>query len=160
MDEEAEYHYLKIKRGYIRTKITKYVNALSSQAETWNIKQCENAIDDLNNFKENLIRSNSEISNVIWKFISDEKEFEAESEKCDFYDGMLVSSLRAMRDKIELLQNEQTPFVASFNESVSNTPRVNQLKLPNIPLPEYSHSLGESFEKFITNFEYRKQIFT
>ena len=155
MDDGAEFQYLKIKRGYVRAKITKYVNTLSSQAESWNIKHCENAIDDLNNLKENISNANSEISNIIWKFISDENEFEEESEKCDYYNGLIVSGLRAMRDKIETLRNDEQPFpfLASYNDSVSNTPRASQLKLPNIPLPVYSHSLGESYEKFITNFE-------
>ena len=44
-----------------------------------------------------------------------------------------------------MLENRETNIGSS---SVSN-----KLKLPDLPLPEYSHSKGESIEKFFKDFE-------
>ena len=65
-----------------------------------------------------------------------------ELESCDTYNKYIL-------DTLAMLERPPSPNIdASDSHRISN-----QLKLPTPPLPTYSHTEGESLEKFFNNFE-------
>ena len=64
--EIEQFKFLKANRTYLRGKVTRYCNNISSQVASFSIKECKDAVADLNNFRSKLDQANLEISKGIW----------------------------------------------------------------------------------------------
>ena len=132
--------FISYQRGFLRQSITK--KALKIEREYASLTKIEKveSITFLKDSRSRLNKFNEEIAEELWKkqgMESDFKEhFTTEMERCEEYELKIIKC-------ISLLETE----VASQDAPVtSDIPRGNRLKLPELPLPEYSHAEGESLE--------------
>ena len=148
MDAE-EFKFRKDNRKYLRTKVTKFINNISPQISTFSIQECRDAAYQITQFRSRLEKHNLEISSSIWKYEKDRTKLNEEMEGCDEYDAKLAEMSRQVEDRVTSAQSN-----SSSNPSVPDSMRItNQIKLPQLPLPEYNHAPGEDLNKFFSNFE-------
>jgi hypothetical protein len=145
--ELEQLKFLKENRKYLRGKVTRKCNAVVSSLEQFTVEQCSYALSDIKTLREKLDKSNEGILKGLWIHETEDGALNRELESCDKYDDEMASLVRRVESRI-------TSFSNSPLQPTSETPRPNtQLKLPQLPLPEYSHTHGESLERFFFNFE-------
>ena len=151
-------NFLKDNRKYLRTKVTKHCSSLSAQVSTLNVQQCTEAKLDLKNLRHKLEKANYDISKGIYLHVTDRSLLDDELQKCENYEDKIDSLHKALDGKIAALSvvdaRPAGGAVGSSSMLANGIPMVgSQLKLPQLPLPEYSHAEGESLDRFISNFE-------
>ena len=99
--ELDELKFLKDNRKYLRSKITRSCNHVSSQVGDYDLQMSNNVISDLKELREKLNVSNMEISKGIWKHESDRAILDGELAKCDEYDARIVEAVRSLEVRIE-----------------------------------------------------------
>lgn len=145
-----ELQFLKDNRRYLRTKATKRCNIVKTNIQHFSFDQCTNEIADLETLRTQLTKSNDEVSKGIWLHVKDRNELDAELADIDKYDEQIVQTQRLLTTRIKDVSVAQIPSAAPNQEFARIS---SQLKLPQLPLPQYSHSEGESLDSFFTNFE-------
>ncbi|XP_068243248.1 uncharacterized protein [Palaemon carinicauda] len=128
--------YLKNVRAHHRTQVTKKCKNVQDNCGSFTSREVEENILSLDSLRQKLDDCNTQISELIWK--SDKGGLAAELKSCDEYDEKITSAISFLKS---------VPNVCDGND-VSN-----KLKLPELPLPVYSHARGESIEKFFRDFE-------
>ena len=128
--------YLKSMRGYQRAQVTRKFDHIQRNIDTLSGKEKSELLVKLRNIQQKVEDYDRKISAIIWES-KDQESFNKELDLCNEYEEKLVQS-------IALLERSGT----DNKEIVSN-----KLRLPDLPLPEYSHSKGESIEKFFQDFE-------
>ena len=128
--EEGEFNFLKNNRKLLRAKITRLTNTIPSQVEGFDVKQCNNTIADLSDFKSKIESANLQLAKGIWKFLSSDDERKTEFEKCEEYDHKIVTSVRLVQEQLDSLSRPFAPAALQSNQ-VSDLSRIGQqLKLP------------------------------
>ena len=137
-ENTSDVDYLKHRRKYTRSELTKIKNKISSETKSQSQKSA--TLARVRNIKEKLDKFNSQISLLLYKSEVTEETFQSEYDSCVFYDGIVDTCL-------EIIKPEALP-------SVDNSANANRtaLKLPNLPLPTFT-SRGEDLNKFFVNFE-------
>ena len=147
--------YFKYMRKYVRSKITKKCGQvmLSDDLDTLTAN-----IEILDALQTEISGYDSDIRRLLFSSIKDKKELDAELEKCDQYLDNLSDTKRSLKAKIKSISDmgmASTSFVEDRGPQPGlTTPRLaNQIKLPNLPLPEYSNLEGECLETFLSQYE-------
>ena len=136
----SDLKFLVRSRGHLRAQITKKCSHVQdnymylSQQE---ITECELSLKD---FKSRLGDLNGKIADLLWKE-GDEDAFSGELESCDSYDDKIFTAVSRLK------------MVGTTNDGNRPNDKSGHIKYPTLPLPEYSHSEGESLEKFFKDFE-------
>lgn len=147
--EGEELQYVKSQRKYYRTKATKLCNNIESNYANLSLQDKFQLKDDLNDVKDKLNFYNNNVSKLLWKVMRTEDEIFDEMKMCDSYDDKLLQLIRRLGETTSSAVPTQSVSAGnSSNVSVST-----QLKLPQIPLPEFSNAKGEALEQFIAAFE-------
>ena len=155
---EKELKYLKFSRRYIRGKITKKFIALTSDViNNSDLKECKTYLGEIGDLKEEIKASNKEVANLIWRHTEDEAVLNQEMEDVDSYNQKLTALHNSLDDRVSELTRviSDSPDQPSHSGGfISDHSRIsNQLKLPQLPLPEYSNTDGENLHDFFQNFE-------
>lgn len=151
-DAERELGFLKANRKHYRTKATKKCNYVENNLLTLSPQQMKDEIVDLKKLEVKLQGCDRDISRVIWK-IADEARMTSEIEDCDRYETILSSAIQSLEAHLPSPDaSGRNSSMMQNNDSVHVSNHTN-LRLPQIPLPEYSRASGETLEMFLYSFE-------
>ena len=149
MSDKEEVEFLQSSRSRIRAKATRACNAVEQNLTEWSLKEVRMNSDELRTTRSKLEKLNEDILRFVFK----QKiagTLEKEYEKVDEYDDKIALALSTLEEH-QKVNTAETSMLSSTIQTGTN--RSGQLKLPQLPLPEYGHKEGECLETFITNFE-------
>ena len=147
-----ELNYLKSSRSRIRAKCTRNCDYIDNEVDTLSHAELLTKIDFLREIKTKLEGLDSGISKLLHKTQAKKEVVEAEHNKCDGYEDRLQEVLGRLQGAV--MARTAPEYSRGRGEpAATSAPSGNQIRLPQIPLPEFNHSDGETFENFITNFE-------
>ena len=99
-------------------------------------------------------KANEPILRGLWLHKTSAEDLPQELESCDSYEEEIIRVSRLLKSRMCLLESSEDPASSKSTRPSSEFVRINnQLKLPELPLPKYSHGEGESMELFFENFE-------
>ena len=151
------YHFImskisrdKARRTCIRTDITKTHNKLLDSPDSFSLDDCKAQLLRLTDIQTDLKLLDDNLFDEVVT-IGDENLIAAEYSASEGYRAKLFLCISKLGDMVHppaAVANAAEPNV-SIREHGSN----NRLKLPQIPLPTYSHKDGEDLHKFFLNLE-------
>lgn len=145
----SDLEFITRSRGYIRAKTTKLCDKIDESLNVMSRSDKLSSISKLESLDQELKRCDKEINASIWKVAKDEQKLTEEMAACDAYSHRIVEGLVALRESFT-----PDPIASIASSSVSVPPqRINKLKLPEIPLPFFSNSKGETLSNFLINFD-------
>ena len=141
-----EFAILKKSRQYLRQRITKVVNAISSELP--NISQYDRLqnIDKLQAFKKELDDLNKSIFPLYIKSQIPEESVDSEILTEQDHDDKILQTITALKSNPNLGQQ-------TFQSPISDGTK-NNLTLPKVPLPQFSNSETDDLQKFFRSFEF------
>ena len=157
-DLNEELLFLKSNRTRVRAKCTRKTNVVKSTYSNFSEIETSIAIEELKEFKSKLETFDTDIHRLMHKLSVKVDELNNDYDTWDNYEENLQEVLGLLQGH---LAGRVSPTAAAAT-GMPNTPvslgtgtptPPGQIKLPQVPLPEYNHAEGESFEHFITNFE-------
>lgn len=151
-NSESEFRFLKDNRKYLRQKVTRRHGQIIDSLDNLDEGQCRDEILNFKTLQGKLNNLNDAISELIWAHVKERQHLDEELDTIEKYDEAFNFVISRLEQKL----NSFTNLDASFRSVASpNSGSVNHgnLRLPQIPLPEYSHGEGESLALFISNFE-------
>ena len=153
--EEEELQFYKDNRKYARSKVTQKCNSIDSSLDNLTQQQCNDEKAILQNFKFKLDELNANIARGLWVHETDRSVLNKELDVIDQYDEAISRALGKLETRIKALITQQTFSAMSVpNVSTNVAPGAQgHLRLPQVPLPEYSHTEGENLSLFFNNFE-------
>ena len=152
MSDPEDLPFFKGMRTTVRSKCTRLCNGVN-RGDFLQPSDIRNCIEDLKDIKSELKKLDSDVLRCMYKSKVQQDVLDAEHGACEDYQNKITLAVRTLQSSLEAaaLPPSPTGNQASFGQLSANPG--NQIKLPQIPLPEYNHSEGESFENFISNFE-------
>ena len=161
--DHTELNFLIDNRKYVRGKSTRLCNRVKGEYHTYDTVQCEQLIEELTDVKNKLASLNNKVSCKLWQFESDRKKLDGEIESCYTYEENItevIRRLRVHRNSRTALDPNTSQSNQTFDNSVHSVNLVPNLrsnpnlpKLPQVPLPSYSHAKNEIIEEFFSSFE-------
>lgn len=164
-----ELKVVKTLRSRVRDKCTRRCNAAHDNVEVWSQDEITSAIEELNQVRNELQTSDVKVLKLLIKSQSEDNVVDADSNRCAEYEDEIANAVRLLQVAFAQRAAESAAAAASANvaaavaaaaSAAEQPPQVNTrgtpsgfLKFPAIPLPEYFHEKGDSFEDFIVNFE-------
>lgn len=139
-------------RKHVRTKITKKFNMLSALTTKLSVTSVKAELTLIKELKIKIESLNESISKLVWSEHGEGEIFVEELESCDPYEETVIKMIKLL----ENMELEDASLVNNSNQQplIKEAFRVsNQLKLPQLPLPEYSRAEGQNLELFFNNFE-------
>jgi len=137
----SDLRFLSKSRGFLRTQATKVCHKVRAEVENFEaveiqkfLSKCEQLISELKDLDKQITRLKFEENPDL--------DFETECDACESYNQLLLESVALLKGSI---RNDN---VASQNSSSGR-----KLKLPELPLPTYSHGKTESLYHFLRGFE-------
>lgn len=131
-------------RQYVRQRVTKVHNNVTSRLETISEDDRVMYIDRLESLKLEIKDLDKKlIDRYLEQGISD-KDLDDRINDDEVYERRIVVSLSNLR-------KAGSPVLTGSN--AYSAPRTEKLKLPEVPLPEFSNAKFQSLEKFFYNFE-------
>ena len=145
--ERESIKYLKVKRKYVRGDATRISSKIETDLPTLSTEDKSRLVCRIEKVSADLEKLNEKIFTGLYKEKTSEELIQAEYDTCADYDETLASCLNKLRHIIPVVEDgsPQPPRGGENNRT--------SLKLPHVPLPEYSHRDGEDLQKFLTNFE-------
>ena len=146
------------KRRLKRAETTRTCNAVLQSINDLSVEQCSKYIVKLESLKHDLHILDNKIFDATFATLSSE-ECEAAYQRCSEYEDEILTVLVALKTNVDKIKSEDTQQNVSnnVNSTLNNnlvTPSVSsKVKIPQIPLPNYSHKPGEDLYKFFSNFE-------
>ena len=145
--------FLKTSRTRLRSKVTRFCNAIDASLERSSLVELSNILQDLRNLQCKLEEVNDSVCKILLATESKDT-VERDLDLCDEYEDKISSYLHKIQNKIQADQGRiETSRVSTRDEYVDLSRPDGQIKLPQLPLPVYSHAPGESLENFFANFE-------
>ena len=135
-------------RGFTRTQVTKLCNLIITDSEgiISEQKRAEHR-HRLEALQNKLATADNAIFELQIEANLEEETLQEASDEIEAYNVKISNS-------ISLLNNVNVRVSESSNhENIPNLGDRNHLKLPQVPLPEFSNGKGENFQKFIRGFE-------
>ena len=150
---EEELTFLKENRKYLRTKITRYCTCVENNIDQLSLEQCEEYLEVFQDYRDKASEANNNISKGLWIYEQNRDRLDDEMDRCEKYDIDIRSAIKSLNKRISALNISPLNNSNLDNSSSFVSSATSQIKLPHIPLPEYSHEIGESLELFFRNFE-------
>lgn len=138
-----EFECLKHSRKYLRAKVTRRCNIIEQNIASFDCGALEAELLDLKELRVQLDDSNLCVSKSIWSFVTSSTARDKELDECDQYDCKFVSAIRSITSAPISASSPQGVGVAS-NGAIFNA----KLKMPELPLPQYSYAKEENLEQF------------
>ena len=104
----------------------------------------DDRLGDLNELKSSLKAYDCKVSDSLWLHEEDQTKLNKEVDSCEDYQSKLNKTIR----KLTSLKIIDVDAIEANLRLIPN-PVSTSLKLPQLPLPEYSHAKDEQFEEFI-----------
>ena len=137
--------FIRRTRTYLRTEITKTFNRVNANLDDLSTIERKNILARLSEIQCEVKEYDRQISCDLFKSEVADSEIDKEFECCSEYNHKLIATRTLL---------ESTDSVASNGAEYSQGREApSRLKLPQLPLPEYSHAPGEDLNKFFSSFE-------
>lgn len=130
--------FAKNNRKYMRKKVTEFCNKLPIKIFDFTNEEISDKLIELNTLKVRLEKLDEKVQHIMWLNSADEPSYQEELDQSEVYLTKISRAVRLLR-----------PSSISTDCSLPK----NQIKLPSLPLPEYSHAESESLEEFFLKFE-------
>ena len=130
-------------RGYKRAQVTKLNDKVNGRLAELSEEEKFNSLSKLEQLSFDLRKLNDEIHSIKFKDDTDDAELENCLEECDHYDELIVESVNTLKRGLA---------VNSDNVPITDRTLSNRLKLPEVPLPEYSNGKSETLDYFLRTF--------
>ena len=156
VDLDLELKYLKGNRKFLRAKVTRTCNTISSSIHTFDKNSCLDSIADLKALELKLTKVNDQISKCFCNYDMEEDTLSSEFEVCESYDEKILKTIRRLEKTIDEYADLSTSQLVGPDLSAPSSNgggQTNRLRLPEIPLPHFYRKNGESLERFLSNFE-------
>ena len=140
---------LKRTRGYVRSKVTRNCNKVTGEIATYDLQKCLMYKDKLTTLQKELDELNKTILERSVKLENWEESKDLLLNEEEEYNDQIdeVASILEIRLVSLTAPQQTTPQVQRVNTSTE------KLQLPKAELPTFSNKEGESFYKFINQFE-------
>ena len=132
--------FIRKTRGHHRAQVTKKCSLVRSDFSSFSKTQVLEYRSSLKDLKDKLDVLNEKVACFL-KSEESETVVNDEFKSCDNYNDQIIQCL-ALLDSDTVNHAPSTPMHSSSN-----------IKYPQLPLPHYSHSEGESLEKLFKDFE-------
>ena len=137
-------------RAFTRYKVTKLYSNISHEIDNITQSKRKLFIDKLNHLKEELTSFDRQIlADLVNSGVSDDF-IQNSCDEAETYEDKIMEALILLQEQNRNTNDSLRPHI-SFNEQ--NDRDRNRLKLPQVPLPEFSNGRGQNFQKFIRGFE-------
>lgn len=149
---KKEFQFHKDNRKYVRGKVTRSHNDIKANIASCNTDECHVVTENLNSLRVKLNDLNDKVSRGLWVGEADRGALDAEIDTCDFYDTEIAKAIRLVNNRL----CELNPVAAPLSPPIIGAPGpniANQIKLPQLPMPEYGNREGENLSNFFSNFE-------
>ena len=141
--------YLIKNRGYKRAQVTKLQTKVTEVIATLSLTDMASYLAKIEQLGLDLRKLDSEVGTAVWKDGKSEELLNKEFEECDMYQNKVI-------EVSSLIKNQQSvvkQLTAGNSGSSSNNNNLSKLKLPEVPIPFYSHGKDESLAQFLKTFE-------
>ncbi|XP_047741512.1 uncharacterized protein LOC125179522, partial [Hyalella azteca] len=139
--------FLKNNRKYMRAEITRTSNSINVNLPNLSIAEKVQNLARLRALQSDLKDFDLKISESLFVEENAEAALQAEYDTCAEYSRKLIATITALEASLQTERSASA--VSTAREDVHRS----QLKLPQLPLPEYGHQEGEDLNKFFLNFE-------
>jgi len=144
----SDLRFLVRSRGILRTQATKLnqkveaeIESMSKISKRQNEAKAQQLISELKELDKEILKL---------KFVEeDERALDTEAESCEAYNQALLNTIAVIGDSMD--STATTDYTADQTRSGVDA---HKLKLPEIPLPTYSHLKTESLTQFLRSFEH------
>ena len=155
--ENEEFSFLKQNRGYLRGKVTKK-HAAIDEVDDYDIQKCNDELCIIKGLQVKLNELNNSISRGLWIHVKEEKAREQEVLTIDQYDEYINKLISRLELRLKQVLDSQSSTQQSFSGRIPEQEPIvpggqGHLRLPQVPLPEYTHREGENLAVFFRNFE-------
>ena len=146
-------------RGIKRSTATRVCNQVDSDLLSYSVLECKEKIKKLQELSGYFKTVNETIGDLSWQAEQSDENLAAEIDACEEYDDKINSCILKLESQVTNIQTSTSdpngmPQNSGLNFSAQNSVfKPNHIKLPQLPLPKYSHSKGENLNKFFQNFE-------
>lgn len=147
----SEIDYLTRSRGYLRGRVTKLCDKVSVGVGNFTTTDKLTALSNLESWRLELKKLDDYICADMWKSEGDEAKLDEQWDKCELYEQKIVNSLALLKQSTVVSTEHPAPLESIVVDHVP--PRINKLKLPEIPLPTYRNAHDESLSNFLADFE-------
>lgn len=138
-NDNNQLEFVKNNRKFLRKKITEFCNKLLVKLFDYTAGEISDKLVELNTMKVRLDKFDDQIQQIMWLGSVDEDTYQIELDQCEVYQTKITRAVRLLRPSSSVSTDSSFPK--------------NQIKLPSLPLPEYSHGESESLEEFFLKFE-------
>ena len=141
-------------RGVTRGKITKLCNKIASELPNISSLQSKMYASKLDDMKSALNKSDLEISDLCIGLRYTEEQLESLEEEEETYDNRISIALTSLSN-LDLLPRPISDDVVEDSVGAPIAPNIvhHKLKLPEVPMPEFSNAKGENLHNFFKSFE-------
>jgi len=129
-------------RGFVRTQITKLCDFVDNNSETATGQELRHCKTKLEQLSVEVKKYDSEIASLVYEGAADESKdgvLDAELAQVEKYSDNIIQCLNNLSSLLD-------------SDVVTHNLSLTKLKLPDFPLPEYSHCSGESLTQFFCEF--------
>ena len=146
------------KRKLHRIEASKVINELQDKIGDLSVVQLlDQYVSYINSLRDSLTELNGQICEVILSSDYSAEELSKEGDKCAEYDRKLIFMVSELKSRINdhyRQLDSANPSIDSPNQGRSSDSNFDRkLKLPDIPLPEFSNREGENIVTFLEDFE-------
>lgn len=147
--------FCKASRTHVRKRISTIYTKISREYDNLTVNTTNTYLNSVNKLEGEISRLNSEIAQYIFVTEGDSSNFARELEGSDSYEEKISESKSLLQAKIAELSVSvnNTSVTTPPSPSVDSAAPLNKLKLPEVPLPCYSHAKGETLLSFLSSFE-------
>lgn len=143
-------------RGYLRFRATKLCTKVQDSLQEFSPGEKLATLNNLESLKNELKTLDNAICAQMWENECDENALHAEWEASYAYEQKIIGKIAVLKQDVT-----QSPVTVGTNETEASefrfiesfAPRLNKLKLPEIPLPTYENAPDETLTNFLENFE-------
>ena len=141
-------NFVKHNRKYMRAEVTRLFNSVTSSLSSYTKEDKLQVIARLQSLQKDLKAYDLKVAAHLFEEGTDKSLIEKEYDDSAEYDNKIISAITRLNSSIS------DSSVGTSDGTGTCNIHHKQLKLPELPLPEYGHREGEDLNKFFTNFEH------
>lgn len=141
--------FLIASRGHVRTQVTKLHDKIVSTREQLPLIEISTMLTKVDCLDAELMRFNSDVAALLFEIHGNTEIFTKELDNAEKYFDKINECKTLLSTEKSLLVEARTTPTRVTADSI----KPNKLKLPELPLPKYSHGKGETLIAFLTAFE-------
>jgi len=139
--------YLVQSRGHFRSRVTSLYDEINDSSVNLSLVEKQSSLNALEVLLAEIKNLNESVCSNLWQKSKDESKLNTELDLCEAYNEKI-------RECIVVLKADISDATYVPESRISDPqPRLNKLKLPEVPLPTYRRGEGETLNQFIDNFE-------